>query len=82
VETVLKAHAVHQVTCIQSECFLFTRDVEASLLTALRKSGIGFVPDSPLGRGSFTGKLTSRGDDIIPIPGMRYTKEGMKGVSR
>lgn len=57
VETVLKAHAVHPVTCIQSEYSLFTRDVETELLPVLRKNGIGFVPYSPLGRGMLTGKL-------------------------
>lgn len=58
VETVLKAHAVHPITCIQSEYSLFTRDIEDDLLPVLRKNGIGFVPYSPLGRGMLTGKLT------------------------
>ena len=58
VETVLRAHAVHPVTCVQTEYSLFTRDVEASLLPALRKNGIGLVSYSPLGRGLLTGKLT------------------------
>jgi aryl-alcohol dehydrogenase-like predicted oxidoreductase len=57
-ETVLKAHAVHPITCIQSEYSLFTRDVEESILPVLRQNGIGFVPYSPLGRGMLTGKLT------------------------
>ncbi len=58
VETILKAHAIHPVTCIQSEYSLFTRDAEEALLPALRKNGIGFVPYSPLGRGLITGKLS------------------------
>lgn len=55
VETVLKAHAVHPVTCTQSEYSLFTRDVETKLLPVLRKHGIGLVPCSPLGRGMLKG---------------------------
>ena len=58
--TVLKAHAVHPICCIQSEYSLFTRDVEDSLLPVLRQNGIGFVPYSPLGRGMLTGKLTKQ----------------------
>ncbi|WP_022663709.1 aldo/keto reductase [Desulfospira joergensenii] len=58
VKTVLKAHAVHPISCVQSEYSLFTRDVEDFLLPALRKNGIGFVSYSPLGRGLLTGKLT------------------------
>ncbi len=63
VETVLKAHAVHPITCVQSEYSLFTRDVEESLLPALRKNGIGLVPYSPLGRGLLSGKLTREAID-------------------
>ncbi|MCP4163421.1 MAG: aldo/keto reductase [Deltaproteobacteria bacterium] len=63
VETVLKAHAVHPITCIQSEYSLFTREVEDQLLPILRKNGIGFVPYSPLGRGMLTGKLTKESMD-------------------
>lgn len=57
-QTVLKAHAVHPLSCVQSEYSLFTRDVEQSLLPVLREKGIGFVPYSPLGRGMLSGKLT------------------------
>jgi aryl-alcohol dehydrogenase-like predicted oxidoreductase len=57
-KTVLRAHAVHPITCVQSEYSLFTRDVEPSLLPVLRENGIGFVSYSPLGRGMLTGKLT------------------------
>ncbi len=59
-QTVLKAHAVHPVSCVQSEYSLFTRDVEKTLLPVLRENGIGFVPYSPLGRGMLTGKLTKQ----------------------
>ncbi|MEH0022127.1 MAG: aldo/keto reductase [Desulfobacter sp.] len=61
VPTLLRAHTVHPVTCVQSEYSLFTRDPEAELLPALREKGIGLVPYSPLGRGMLSGKLTLEG---------------------
>ena len=89
VETVLKAHAVHPVTCIQSEYSLFTRDVEASLLTVLRKNGIGFVPYSPLGRGILTGKLTKEAMEnekdfrkSLPRTSGKYFDDNMVLVNR
>lgn len=59
VATLLKAHAVHPVTAVQSEYSLFTRDMEKELIPVLRDNGIGFVPYSPLGRGLLTGKVDS-----------------------
>jgi aryl-alcohol dehydrogenase-like predicted oxidoreductase len=59
VETIRRAHAVHQVTALQSEYSLFTRDQEDEVLPLLRELGIGFVAYSPLGRGMLTGKLDS-----------------------
>jgi aryl-alcohol dehydrogenase-like predicted oxidoreductase len=57
VKTLRRAHAVHPITAVQSEYSLWTRDVEALILPALRELGIGLVPYSPLGRGALTGKL-------------------------
>jgi aryl-alcohol dehydrogenase-like predicted oxidoreductase len=56
--TIRRAHAVQPVTALQSEYSLWTRDVEAEILPALRELGIGFVPFSPLGRGFLTGGVT------------------------
>lgn len=88
-ETVLKAHAVHPVTCIQSEYSLFTRDVESELLPVLRKNGIGFVPYSPLGRGMLTGKLTTQALQeekdvrrLLPRTSDENYNENMKLVGR
>ena len=58
--TLIRAHAVHPVTCVQSEYSLFTREPETELFPVLREKGIGFVPYSPLGRGMLTGKLTRK----------------------
>lgn len=66
VETVIKAHAVHPVSAVQSEFSLFTRDMESELIPALRKNGIAFIPYSPLGRGFLTGKIDT---DSINAPG-------------
>ena len=55
--TIRRAHAVHPITAVQSEYSLWTRDVEDTVLPALRELGIGFVPYSPLGRGFLTGTV-------------------------
>jgi len=57
VHTIRRAHAVQQVTAVQSEYSLFYRGPEAELLPALEELGIGFVPFSPLGAGFLTGKI-------------------------
>lgn len=56
-KTLRRANKVHQITAIQSEYSLWTRDVEKEILPACRELGIGFVPFSPLGRGFLTGQL-------------------------
>jgi aryl-alcohol dehydrogenase-like predicted oxidoreductase len=58
-ETIRKAHAVHPISALQSECSLFTRGVEDEVLPIVRELGIGFVPYSPLGRGFLTGRWRS-----------------------
>jgi aryl-alcohol dehydrogenase-like predicted oxidoreductase len=49
-----RAYAVHPITAVQSEYSLWTRDVEADAMDAMRELGVGFVPYSPLGRGFLT----------------------------
>jgi aryl-alcohol dehydrogenase-like predicted oxidoreductase len=57
-ETLRRANAVHQITALQSEYSLWTRDVEDNdVLATCRELGIGFVPYSPLGRGFLSGKI-------------------------
>lgn len=55
--TILRAHAVHPITAIQSEYSLITKDVEKEVLPLCKQLNIGFVPFSPLGRGLLTGSL-------------------------
>jgi aryl-alcohol dehydrogenase-like predicted oxidoreductase len=61
-QTIRRAHAVHPITALQTEYSLFTRDVEAEVLPAVRELGIGFVAYSPLGRGFLTGAYRRRSD--------------------
>jgi len=60
--TLKKAHAVFPVTAVQTEYSLWTRDIEESVLPAIKALGIGLVPYSPLGRGFLTGKYLSTSD--------------------
>ncbi len=56
--TIRRAHAVQEVTAVQSEYSLWTRDLEHNgVLAACEELGIGFVPWSPLGAGFLTGKI-------------------------
>ena len=62
-ETIRRAHAVHEITALQTEWSLWTRDVEADgVLATVRELGIGFVPYSPLGRGFLSGTIRSESD--------------------
>ena len=58
-----RACKIHPITALQTEYSLWARDVEAEILPACRKLGIGFVAYSPLGRGLLTGNIR-RIDDI------------------
>lgn len=55
--TIERANSVHQITALQTEYSIWTRDVEAEILPTVRKLNIGFVAYSPLGRGFLTGKI-------------------------
>lgn len=57
IQTIRRAHAVQQVTAVQSEYSLWWRGPEGELLPTLEELGIGFVPFSPLGKGYLTGKI-------------------------
>jgi aryl-alcohol dehydrogenase-like predicted oxidoreductase len=62
VSTLERANKVHPITALQTEYSLWSRDVEAEILPACERLGIGFVPYSPLGRGFLTGKIRSIDD--------------------
>ena len=64
-QTLERACKVHQITAVQSEYSLWTRDPEQGVLAACRRLNVGFVPYSPLGRGFLTGEIRSP-DDFEP----------------
>jgi aryl-alcohol dehydrogenase-like predicted oxidoreductase len=81
VQTIRRAHAVQQVTALQSEYSMWYRKPETEVIPTLEELGIGFVPFSPLGKGFLTGKLSENKTfessdirNIIP----RFTQESMK----
>jgi aryl-alcohol dehydrogenase-like predicted oxidoreductase len=76
--TIRRANAVHQITALQSEYSLWTRDPEGDVLDTLRELGIGLVPYSPLGRGFLTGAITKPsdlGDDDFRSANPRFQEE-------
>lgn len=60
--TLRKAHAVHPLTCLQSEYSLWETSLEEKILPVLRELGIGLVPFSPIGRGFLSGAIKSYED--------------------
>ena len=61
-ETLRRANAVHQITALQTEYSLWSRDPGDEILPTCRELGIGFVAYSPLGRGFLTGAVQSVDD--------------------
>ena len=61
-DTLRRAATVHQITALQSEWSLWSRDIEAEIVPLCRELGIGIVPYSPLGRGFLTGEIKSPDD--------------------
>ena len=57
IANIRRAHAVHPVSALQSECSLWERNLEPEIIPVLRELGIGLVPFSPLGRGFLTGEV-------------------------
>jgi aryl-alcohol dehydrogenase-like predicted oxidoreductase len=61
-DTIRRANKIHQVTALQSEYSLWTRDPESEIFSTVRELGIGFVSYSPLGRGFLTGRFKNPDD--------------------
>lgn len=62
VKSIRKAAAVHPITALQNEYSLWTRDIEAEVLPAIRELGIGLVAYSPLSRGFLSGEFKNPED--------------------
>ena len=60
--TLRRAHAVHPISCLQSEYSLWETSLEEKILPILRELGIGLVPFSPVGRGFLSGAIKSYED--------------------
>ena len=59
VQTIRRAHAVQPVAAIENEYSLWFREPETNgVLAVCDELGIGFVPFSPLGKGSWRGRST------------------------
>ena len=81
VRNIRKAHAVQEVTALQSEFSLWWREPQEQIVPVLEELGIGFVPYSPLGRGFLTGKIKpnetfAEGDFRKNLP--RFQKENLE----
>jgi aryl-alcohol dehydrogenase-like predicted oxidoreductase len=80
--TIRRAHAVQQVTAVQNEYSLWTRDPEAEVLPTCEALGIGFVPWSPLGQGFLTGKVSATttfdGASDLRATFPRFTPEALR----
>jgi aryl-alcohol dehydrogenase-like predicted oxidoreductase len=76
--TLRRASSVHEITALQSEYSLWTRDIEQNdVLSTARELGIGLVAYSPLGRGFLSGEL-KRVEDL-PADDFRRTTPRFQG---
>ncbi len=64
-DTIRRAHAVHQISALQTEFSLWTREPAEQTLSLCKELGITFVAYSPLGRGFLTGAFKTP-DDLAP----------------
>jgi len=58
-ETLRRASTVHQITALETEYSLWSRDPENELFSTCQELGIGFVAYSPLGHGFLTATVKS-----------------------
>jgi aryl-alcohol dehydrogenase-like predicted oxidoreductase len=78
-ETIRRAHRVHQITALQTEYSLLTRDAENDVLPVSGELGMGFVAYSPLGRGVLGGAIEHPSD--LPATDWRATVPRFQGAS-
>lgn len=73
-DTLMKAHAVHPISAVQSEYSLWSRNAEIAVLDTCQQIGAAFVAFSPLGRGFLT--------DIDIVPDAFAQKDIRRGMPR
>jgi aryl-alcohol dehydrogenase-like predicted oxidoreductase len=73
-----RASRIHPIAAVQYEYSLWRRELEASLLPALRELGIGLVPWAPLGSGFLGGKVGELSKDDWRNKNPRYTGDNLK----
>lgn len=81
-DTIRCADSVQQVTAVQNQYSIWTREPENEVIPVCEELGIGFVPWGPLGTGFLTGKI-SPDATFDPTTDLRatfprFTKEAMK----
>jgi aryl-alcohol dehydrogenase-like predicted oxidoreductase len=76
-KTIRRAHAVHPISCLQSEYSLWERNLEPRIIPLLRELRIGLVPFAPLGRGFLTG--TALRADQYPVGDYRRNDPRYQG---
>jgi aryl-alcohol dehydrogenase-like predicted oxidoreductase len=79
--TLRAAHAVHPITAVQMEYSLFSRDVEAGMLSTCRELGVGLVAYSPVGRGLLTGTVNGHDQfaaDDFRTRAPRFSEENLR----
>ncbi|KAM7462859.1 hypothetical protein LguiA_030980 [Lonicera macranthoides] len=69
--TIRRAHAIHSITAVQMEYFLWTREIEADTIPLCRR----IVAYSPLGHGFFGGKAISESLSAVTP---RFNKENLE----
>jgi aryl-alcohol dehydrogenase-like predicted oxidoreductase len=77
--TIRRGAKVAQITALQSEYSLWTRDYEADVIPACRENGIGFVAYAPLGRGFLTGQIKTFED--LPKDDFRRNSPRFQGTN-
>jgi aryl-alcohol dehydrogenase-like predicted oxidoreductase len=75
--TLRRACLIHQITALQTEYSLWTRDPEGEILSVCRELGVGFVAYSPLGRGFLTGRFQKPED--LPADDFRRSNPRFQG---
>ena len=61
-DTIRRANEEHNITALQTEYSLWSRDPEEEILPTCRELDVSLVPYSPLGRGFLTGRFESPED--------------------